>query len=140
MASDANILHASGITFRSDASAVEDVLGLIEILTATENSIFNKLGKTTARDMVHHTLTDTRRTASLGGLAVAEVADYTLSANTTPTRVTNHVQIFSLPFGVSRTQQQIEHYHGENELARQTAKALKKMCQILWEQPLAIAV
>jgi len=125
MASDANMLHASGILFRDDASAVEDVLGLIEILTAEETSIFNKLGKSTARDMVHTTLTDTLRTATLGAFAVAEVVDYTLSATTTPTRVNNQVQIFALPFGVSRTQQQIEHYHGENELARQTAKALK---------------
>lgn len=125
MAADADILHASGATHRSDVSAVEDVLGLIEILTATENSIFNKLGKSSARDMVHHTLTDTLRTATLGAFATAEVADFTLSACTTPSRVTNHVQIFALPFGVSRTQQQIEHYHGENELARQTAKALK---------------
>jgi hypothetical protein len=107
----------------SDAARKEDVLGLIEILTATETSIFNTLGKTNASDMVHINLTDTLATAASN--AVAEEADYTNKTLTTPSRVANLVQIIAYPFSVSRTQQEIDHYHGENELARQTAKALK---------------
>jgi hypothetical protein len=105
-----------------DVSRKEDVLGLIEILTATEDSIFNKLGKTSAIDTVHSTLIDTLRTPA--SQAVAENGDYTMLTRTTPTRLTNLVELIAIPFRVSRTQQQIEHYHGQNELSRQTTKAL----------------
>lgn len=106
-----------------DVSRKEDVLGLIEILTATEKSIFNTLGKTKAIDMVHSTLTDTLETA--GSNAVAEEADYTTKTLTTPPRLTNLVQIVAVQYTVSRTQQQIEHYHGQNELVRQRGKWMK---------------
>lgn len=57
-------------------------------------------------------------------LAVDEGADYSASTNTTPTRLTNIVQIVAKNFKVTRTQQDISHYQGQNELARQTSKAL----------------
>jgi len=123
MAAPINIVRGYGVA--ADAARKEDILGLIEILTATENSIFNKLGKTSASDVLHTTLTDTLRSQTINAFAVGEAEDYSVSASTTPTRMSNYVEIISVPFGVSRTQQQIEHYHGENELARQTAKALK---------------
>jgi hypothetical protein len=118
MASEAYILQSYG-----DVSVKEDVLGLIEILTATESSMHNLLGKTTAIATVHETLTDTLDTVS--SLAVAEQADYSNTALTTPTRLTNIVQLIAKKYEVSRTQQEIDHYHGTNELARQTTKALK---------------
>ncbi len=55
---------------------------------------------------------------------MAEEADYTLSANSTPTRLTNLIQISALSFSVSRTQQDLAHYHGQDELSRQTEKGL----------------
>lgn len=117
MASDA-ILRTYG-----DVAAREDVvMNAIEILTAKETQIFNMLGKTTAINTIHSYLTDTLRTAASN--AVEEAADYTASANSTPARLTNIVEIVSIPFKVSRTQQDISHYHGENELNRQTTKAL----------------
>lgn len=117
MASDA-ILRTYG-----DVSAREDVvLNAIEYLTAREQQVFNMLGKTTAINTIHSYLTDTLRTAA--SQAVEESADYTLSANTSPTRLTNIIEIISIPFAVSRTQQQIAHYTGENELQRQTQKAM----------------
>lgn len=119
MASDA-ILRSYG-----DSSAKEDVvLNAVEILTAKETQIFNMLGKTSAINTVHSYLTDTLRTPTLNGLAVEESADYTMSANSTPSRLTNLVEILALPFAVSRTQQNISHYHGQDELSRQTQKAL----------------
>lgn len=119
MASDA-ILRTYG-----DSAIKEDVvLNAIEILTARETQIFNMLGKTEAISTIHSYLTDTLRTPTLNGLAVEEAADYTASANSTPSRLTNVVNVLSLPFKVSRTQQQVSHYHGQNELARQTQKAL----------------
>lgn len=118
MASEANILQTYG-----DVSQKEDVLGLIEILTATESSAMNMLGKTKAITTIHETLVDTLDTVS--SLATAEQADYSNTALTTPTRLTNIVQLISKKFEVSRTQQEIDHYHGTNELARQTTKALK---------------
>lgn len=116
MASDA-ILRSFG-----DSSAKEDVLGLIETLTATENTFLNGLGKTQAIATVHSTLTDTLRTAA--SRAVAESADATLLANSTPSRVTNVVESIAIPFGVSGIQDAIDHYHGQTESVRQTRKAL----------------
>lgn len=116
MASDA-ILRTFG-----DVSAKEDVLGMIEMLTATENTFLNGLGKTQAINTVHATLTDTLRTVA--SRAVAEAADATLLANTTPSRVTNIVQSIAIPYGVSGIQDAIDHYHGQMESVRQSRKAL----------------
>jgi hypothetical protein len=117
MASDA-ILRTYG-----DVSAREDVvMNAIEILTAREQQVFNLLGKTSAVNTIHAYLTDTLRTAA--SAAVEEGADYTASANSTPSRLTNLVEIVVIPFKVTRTQQDISHYQGENELERQTSKAL----------------
>jgi len=99
------------------------VLNAIELLTAQETQIFNMLGKTTAANTIHAYLTDTLATA--GSLAVEESGDYTASALTTPARLTNLVEIVAKNFKVSRTQQEIQHYQGMNELERQTGKALK---------------
>ena len=107
-----------------DVSAKEDVVkNSIELLTAQETQIYNKLGKTVAINTIHAYLVDTLLTA--GSLAVGEAEDYTATANTTPTRLTNIVELVAKNFKVSRTQQDIQHYQGENELARQTTKAMK---------------
>lgn len=106
-----------------DSSIKEDVvLNALEILTARETQIFNMLGKTTAMSTVHSYLTDTLRTAA--SQAVEEAADYTALVNSTPSRLTNLVEIVAVPFKVSRTQQDVEHYTGQDELSRQTEKAL----------------
>lgn len=119
MAAPANILNSYG-----DLSKKEDVvLNAIEILTATETQIFNMLGKTKAINTVHAYQTDTLRTAD--GTPVAEGGDYSLDTLTTPSRLTNICNIIARPFAVTRTQQAIQHYQGENELSRQTNKALK---------------
>ena len=44
---------------------------------------------------------------------------------TTPTLVANLVEIIAIPFQITRTQEQVQHYHGQNELSRQTTKALQ---------------
>ena len=105
-----------------DASVREDVLGLIEQLTAQENQFLSGLGKTVAINTVHSTLTDTLRTAA--SAAVEEGVDATLLARTTPTRVTNIVQTVAIPFAVTGIQEAVDHYQGENELVRQTRKAM----------------
>lgn len=106
-----------------DTSRKEDVvLNAIEILTAKENQIFNMLGKTKAIDEVHNFLTDTL--AAAGTQAVAQSADYTYLGRTAPTRLTNIVEEIAIPLRVSRKQQAVEHYHGQNELERQVSKGL----------------
>ena len=97
---------------------------LVEILTAEETMISTMLGKTRAIDAVHHTLVDSLETAVSN--AVAEGADYTMKTRTTPTRLTNIVELVSIPFAVTRTQQAIDHYHGTDELTRQETKALRE--------------
>lgn len=117
MATD-NILRTYG-----DVSAKEDVvLNAIEILTARETQIFNMLEKVEAINTVHSFLVDTLDTAS--SLAVSEAGDYSASSLTTPSRLTNIVEIIAKAFKVSRTEQEIAHYYGGNELTRQTEKAL----------------
>lgn len=119
MASDA-ILRTFG-----DSSIREDVVfNAVEILTARETQIFNMLGKTKAISTIHSFLVDTLRTPSANQFAVEEGSDYNMAANSTPTRLTNIVEILALPYSVSRTQQQVEHYTGQDELTRQTTKAL----------------
>lgn len=114
---------ANEVRSYGDVSRKEDVvLNAIEILTARETQIFNMLGKTEAIDTVHHYLTDTLDAAALN--AQKEGDDYTLGARTTPSRLTNIVQHLQKPFAVSDTQRDISHYHGKDELARQTEKAL----------------
>jgi hypothetical protein len=117
MAED-NILRSYG-----DVSRKESVMPLIEYLTAQETQLFNTFGKTKAIDTVHSTLLDSLDTPA--SAAVAEAADYTIGATTTPSRLANVVQIVAKSFAVSRTQQKIQHYHGENELTRQRTKAMK---------------
>lgn len=106
-----------------DVSAREDVVrDALEILTAREVQIYTKLGKTTAINTIHSYLTDTLMTAA--SLAVDEGADYTATALTTPSRLTNIVEIVTKYYKVTRTQQDISHYQGTNELTRQTEKGL----------------
>lgn len=113
-----NILNTYG-----DVSRVDDVvLNAIEYLTARETMIFNMLEKTEAKDTVHSFLVDTLKTAASN--AYSENQDYTYLTRTTPTRLTNVVQLLSVPFSVSRTQELVEHYYGRNELERQTEKAI----------------
>lgn len=117
MAAD-NIVRSYG-----DVSRKEDVvLNAVEILTARENFIFNMLQKTEAIDTVHHYLTDTLKAAENN--ANNEGDDYSYGSRTTPTRLTNIIQNMQVPFRVSDTQRNIEHYHGRDELERQTEKAL----------------
>lgn len=106
-----------------DQSVKEDVMSLIEILTATETQIFNTLGKTKAIAMTHSNLVDTLQTPASN--AVAEGADYSNLLLTTPTRLSNVIEHVAIPFKVTRAQQRVEKYSGENELTRQTTKALK---------------
>lgn len=120
MASGASILQTYG-----DVAIKEDVLRDIEILTATENFIHNMLGKTTAISTIHNTLYDTLDTVTSASYTVAENADYSNTALTTPSRFTNLIEIIAKKFEVSRTQQQVEHYHGQDELSRQVTKAMK---------------
>ncbi len=118
MAATDNILRSYG-----DVAVVTDIVGVIEMITARETWFLNNLGKTTAINVVHSTQVDTLRTAASN--AIEEGTDLSALANSTPTLITNIVEKVAIPFKVSRTQQLIKHYSGENELARQTTKALE---------------
>jgi hypothetical protein len=107
-----------------DTSRKEDVvLNAIEILTAEENQVQAVLGKTRAIDTVHSFLVDSLMTP--GTLAVQQGADFTVTALSAPTRLTNLVEEVAKAFIVARPQEAVQHYQGENELTRQTSKALK---------------
>lgn len=117
MAQD-NYLRSYGDVSRKD----DVVLNAVEILTNRETMIFNMLGKTDAIDTVHSFLVDTLKAPAIN--AGKEGDDYSYGARTTPTRNTNIVQLIQVPFVVSDVQREVEHYHGRDELERQTEKAL----------------
>lgn len=106
-----------------DVSVKEDVvLNAIEILTAKETQVMNMLPKAKAIATVHSYLTDTLRTAA--SLAVSEEADYAPAGATTPSRKTNVNTHVVAAVKVSGLQRSVDHYHGQDELERQTRKAL----------------
>lgn len=111
-------------TYGDSTIKTDIVLNSIEILSATEDGIFSKLGKTSAIAMIHSYPVDTLATP--GSLAVEQGADFTYSARTTPTLLTNIVQEMAQPIRVTRPQVAVQHYHGENELMRQLGKGLKE--------------
>ena len=116
---------ANGLLTYGDVSRKEDVvLNAVELLTAQENQVMSLLGKTTAIDMVHSYLVDVLPAA--GSLAVAQNTDFALIGLTTPSRLTNLVQEIAVAIQVSRPQEVVQHYSGENEAQRQTTKALKQ--------------
>ena len=106
----------------SDASRKESVLGLVEILTAKENHFLTTLSKTRATDTIHSCFTDTLAAAASG--AVTEAGDYSFKSLTTPTKVQNIVQFVAWPFRVSYAQSWSDKYTQQDELTRQTTKAL----------------
>jgi hypothetical protein len=107
-----------------DVSRVDDVvLNAVEILTAEEAMLLSTLGKSSAKDTVHSFLVDTLTTPA--SKAVQMGADFTASALTMPSRLTNIVQEVAETFLVSRVQEKVQHYNGTNALAYQTSKALK---------------
>lgn len=112
-----NVLRTYG-----DVSRKDSVLGLVEILTAKENWFLTNLGKTRAADTVHIALVDVLKTPT--SAAVEEAADFSYPALTTPTRLTNIVEFVAMPFRVADAQSWIEKWTGEDELTRQTTKAL----------------
>lgn len=106
-----------------DATIKTDiVLDSVEIISAREDGIFSILGKTNAIAMVHSYPIDTLATAA--SAAVEQASDFTYTARTTPTLLTNIVEEVAIPIRVSRPQQVAQHYHGQNELDRQLAKGL----------------
>jgi hypothetical protein len=115
---------ANGLLTYGDVSRKEDVvLNSVELLTATEESALMLLGRTKAIDTVHSHLVDTLQTP--GSKAVAMNTDFSLSALTTPTRLTNIVQEVAETFQVSYPAEKVQRYTGQDETARQTSKALK---------------
>lgn len=115
---------AGSLQTYGDTNRKEDVvLNAIEILTAVENSVQSALGKTRAIDTVHSFQVDTLLTAA--SLAVQQSADFSITGLSTPSRLTNIVEEIAKAFIVSRPQEVIQHYTGENELQRQTTKSLK---------------
>lgn len=105
-----------------DVSIVEDVLPAIEILTAQENFLLNSLSKGGAVSTVVETQTDTLAVAA--SAAVTEGGDATIGTSGTPVRLTNIIEHIAIPFSVTGTQRRVTHFSGEDELARQTRKAL----------------
>lgn len=114
---------ANGLLTYGDVARKEDVvLNAIEYITAKENMLLTGLGKTQAIDTVHSFLVDTYTTAA--SKAVAMNTDFSLSALTTPSRLTNIVEEIAEAIQVARPQEKVQHYHGQNETERQTQKAL----------------
>jgi len=105
-----------------DTSLKESVLDFIELVSAQEDMLLTTLGKSTASQPVHSTVTDTLRTAQ--SRAVAEGDDATLLETTNPARSTNITEIVSIPFGVSGTQRASDHFGYEDRFTYEAQKAM----------------
>lgn len=115
---------AGALQTYGDSSKREDVvLNSIEILTAVENSVQTALGKTKTINMVHSYLTDTLATAA--SAAVEQGTDFSITARTTPSRLTNIVEEIAIAFLVTKPEEYVQSYSGINELDRQLTKTLK---------------
>lgn len=110
------------LTYGDSTIKTDIVLDSVEIISAREDGIFAMLGKTNAIAMVHSYPVDTLATAA--SAAVEQAQDFTYTARTAPTLLTNIVQEVAIPIRVSRPQMNVQHYHGQNELDRQLAKGL----------------
>lgn len=114
---------ANALQTYGDASIETDIVrNSVEILSAQVNDIYAKLGKTNAISMVHSYSVDSLLAA--GSQAVQQGADFTYSARTTPSLLTNIVEEVAVPIRVTRPEVAVKHYHGENELSRQLSKGL----------------
>jgi hypothetical protein len=109
-------------TYGDQTIKTDIVLDSVEIISAREDGIFSMLGKTNAIAMIHSYPVDTLATA--GSLAVEQGQDFTYSARTSPTLLTNLVQEVAQAIRVTRPQIAVQHFHGQNELDRQLAKGL----------------
>lgn len=114
-----NLLRTYG-----DQSIKEDVLDLVELLSAQEDGLMNVYGRSTAHAMVHQWLVDTLSTTAD---VLEEGAQFSASALTTPTRSTNVVEYVGVDFGVTDAQRAVNHYGFEDEFSYQTEKALKTL-------------
>lgn len=107
-----------------DTSRVDDVvLNAVELLTATEDQIANIIGKTRARDTVHSYLVDSLATP--GTLAVEMGRDFSNTAVGVPSRLTNIVEEIAKKIVITRPQEAVEHYFGQDMTNYQVSKAMK---------------
>ena len=109
-------------TYNDSMIETDIVRDSVEIISAREDGIYSMLGKTKAIAMIHSYGVDTLATA--GSLAIEQGQDYTYSARTTPTLLTNLVQEVAQPIRVTQPQIAVSHYTGMNELDRQLAKGM----------------
>lgn len=109
-------------TYGDSSIKTDIVLNSVEIISAREDGIFSMLGKTNAIAMVHSYSIDTLSTPA--SAAVEQGQDFTYTARTTPSLLTNLVQEIAIPIRVTRPQIAVQHYHGQNELERQLGKGL----------------
>ncbi len=108
-----------------DTSKVDDVvLNAVELLTATESQIANMIGRTRARSTIHDYLQDTLATAAT--LSVEEGRDFSNATLSVPTRKTNIVEEIAKQFVVTRPQDAVEHYFGQDMTNYQLSKAMKE--------------
>lgn len=109
-------------TYGDSTIETDIVRNSVEILSASVNDIYSKLGKTAAISTVHSYSVDTLLAA--GSQAVQQGADFSYSARTAPSLLTNIVQETAVALRVTRPAVAVSRYSGENELSRQTSKAL----------------
>lgn len=100
----------------------EDILDLISNIDPIENSLLSGLGRTSAHDIVHITLTDVLDTPASN--ARVEGVDFSGRALVQPARVLNYTQIIGKEFAVSGTEQAVSHYGFNDRLSYEKDKAM----------------
>lgn len=99
----------------------EDLGNFISMISPEETPFRTEIGKTTAKNTYHETLSDELAPADKDNAAV-EGADAALNALSGPTRVGNWTQIFTKDGSISRTQESVDKAGEKSVKARQIAK------------------
>ncbi|WP_421423431.1 DUF5309 domain-containing protein [Agrobacterium rosae] len=106
----------------TDVSNVREDLGnYISMISPEETPFRTEIGKTTAKNTYHETLTDELAAPNKDNAAV-EGADAPLNALTGPARVGNWTQIFTKDGAIARTLESVDKAGAKSEKARQIAK------------------
>lgn len=117
--------QASAIKTYDMATNREDLTDVLKVITRSETPFFSSLAKAKASGTYHEWSTYSLTTGSDN--ANIEGADYTLAANSVPSRAGGYTQIFFKQAKVSKTQQAVDTAAVDDMLAKQIQWRMKEI-------------
>lgn len=123
------------VTTYDDGNRLEDVLGMVIMLSPTDTPFISGIGKTRAKNTIHQwpeNSLETRNDATVAtNDTVIEGASQSFVAPTPPSRVVNLTQILSRQFAVSSTEQWVQGAGVDNSYTFAQQKALMELGNVM---------